>query len=404
MTTDPRSSTRPTPAGDLALVMSGGGALAAYQVGLLCHLADHYPTLRVPILTGVSAGAVNAAALACLEGDFARRVSGLVAAWHRLSTQHVFRVNSLHLFSRVLRWGVRLVSGRQKPVVRPRSLLDNTPLREFLCDLLGAPDGTLHGIQRNIDAGELQALAITASSYTSDQSVTWVQDQRSAPWTRAHRVSRRVTMNVDHVMASTGLPFLFPAVESDGEWFGDGGIQMTAPFSPAIHLGADRILSISTRFRRPEPVLHDAYPPPAQIAGALLNSLFLEHSEADALRVERINRLVERLPPDQRQGLRRVELLVLRPSVDLGKLANEYEPRLPRTLRFLIHGLGTDEARNNDLLALLMFQEDYLRALIEIGRQDAEARIEEIAAFLGEPLTRASGRSDCRNAAAAPKS
>lgn len=385
MAIDEHSADRaPADSGGLALVMSGGGAVAAYQVGLLCHLAAHYPRLRVPILTGVSAGAVNAAALACLPGTFAERVDGLAAAWRQLTTERVFRVHSLHLFSRVFRWGLRLVSGRHRPVVRPRSLLDNTPLRDFLCDLFCAPDRTLAGVARNIDAGELRALAITASSYTTEQSVTWVQDRDSMPWRRAHRVSRQARISIDHVMASTALPFIFPAVEVDGEWFGDGGIQMTAPFSPAIHLGCDRILSISTRHQRAT-VQQDSYPPPAQIAGALLNSLFLEHSDADALRVESINRLIEWVPPGERQGLREVRILMLRPSVDLAKLANEYEPRLPRTLRFMIQGLGTKETRNNELLALLMFQKDYLRRLVEIGQRDAEAHMAEIAAFLGEP-------------------
>ncbi len=371
--------------GELALVMSGGGALAAYQVGLLCHLASHYPQLKVPIVTGVSAGAVNAAALACNEGVFAERVAGLAEAWRSLRVEKVFRVNGLHLFARVLRWGIRLVSGGQHTVARPPSLLDTTPLREFLCGLLCAPDGTLRGIERNLEAGELRALAITASSYGTEQSVTWVQDRNSPPWARAHRISRRAVMTIDHVLASTALPFVFPPVQVDGQWFGDGGIRMTAPFSPAIHLGADRILSISTRFRKPAVQTQHAPPPPAQIAGVLLNSLFLEQSEADSLRVERINRLVEALPEDRREGLRRVDMLVLHPSVDLAALASEYEPRLPRTLRFLIRGLGTKETRDNDLIALLMFQPDYLTALLRIGQQDAERRMDEIAAFLGEP-------------------
>jgi len=263
--------------------------------------------------------------------------------------------------------------------------LDTTPLREFLCGLLCAPDGTLRGIEKNLDAGELRALAITASSYTTEQSVTWVQDRHSPPWARAHRISRRALMTIDHVLASTALPFVFPPVQVDGQWFGDGGIRMTAPFSPAIHLGADRILSISTRFRKPTRHPQKSAPPPAQVAGVLLNSLFLEQSEADSLRVERINRLIDAVPEEQREGLRKIELLVVHPSVDLAALASEYEPRLPRALRFLTRGLGTRESGDNDLIALLMFQPDYLSALLRIGQQDAERRMNEIAAFLGEP-------------------
>lgn len=377
-----------TARGDLAIAMSGGGALAAYQVGLLRHLADHYPDLKVPILTGFSAGAVNAAALASIEGNFRTRVETLEAAWLELSPDQVYEVHSLHLLGRVLRFGVRLLSGRQRPVKRPRSLLDTSPLRTFLTTRFCREDGMLRGLAANLDAGELRALAITASSYTADRSVTWVEDRSSEPWHRGHRLSCPARMGIEHVMASTALPFVFPAVLVDGQWFGDGGMRLTAPFSPAIRLGAGRILSISTRFQRPPQKAQGGtppYPPPAQIAGAMLNSLFLEHTEGDALQVERINRLLERMPESEREGLRPVELLVLHPSVDLGSLANAYEPRLPGTLRFLIRGLGTGEARSNDLLSMLMFQVDYIRALIEIGRQDAERRIDEIADFLGRP-------------------
>jgi NTE family protein len=381
---------RPTPQerGDLAIAMTGGGALAAYQVGLLRHLADHYPDLKVPVLTGFSAGAVNAAALASLEGNFRARVRGLEAAWLELSPEQVYQVNSLHLLSRALRFGVRLLSGRQRPVRRPRSLLDTAPLRAFLSERFCNPDGTLRGIGRNLATGELRALAIMASSYTADRSVTWVQDHGSSPWRRGHRQSRLATLTIDHIMASTALPFVFPAVLVDGEWYGDGGMRLTAPFSPAIRLGGSRILSISNRFRPPDPQGVDGappYPPPAQIAGTMLNSLFLEHTEGDLLQVERINRLIEELPEERRQGLRPVALMVLHPSVDLGRLANDYEPRLPSTLRFLLRGLGTPQTRSNDLLSLLMFQADFIKAVIEIGRQDAERRIDEIADFLLQP-------------------
>jgi len=165
-------------------------------------------------------------------------------------------------------------------------------------------------------------------------------------------------------------------------------MRLTAPFSAAIRLGGSRILSISNRFRPGAPKPADGeppYPPPAQIAGTMLNSLFLEHTEGDALQVERINRLIAELPEERRQGLRPVELMVLHPSVDLGQLANDYEPRLPNTLRFLIRGLGTPQTRSNDLLSMLMFQSDYIKAVIEIGRQDAERRIDEIADFLVQP-------------------
>jgi NTE family protein len=371
----------------LALVLSGGGALAAYQVGVLHYLADRFPRLRAPILTGVSAGAVNTAVLAALPGGFSERVSRLHDAWAELSAESVFRVNSLHLFSRVLRSGIRLLSGKRRPVERPRSLLDTEPLRAFLRELFGREDGALPGIAENLARGEIHAVAITAMSYSTEEPTTWVQSRSPLRRQHPHRVICRTELTVEHVMASAALPFVFPAVQIDGQWYGDGGMELASPFAPAIQLGADRILSISTRYRprRDGVVSPQPYPPPAQIAGTMLNALFLEHSAVDALRIARINRLIEHVPPPQREDLRRVELLVLSPSVDLCKLADDYEPRLPRALRHLIHGLGTAESRNNELLSLLMFQPDYLRALMEIGRADAAARGEEIAAVVESP-------------------
>jgi NTE family protein len=187
-------------------------------------------------------------------------------------------------------------------------------------------------------------------------------------------------------MASASLPFFFPAVEVDGNWYGDGGIRLTAPLSPAVHLGASRIIAVSTRYARSrdeadQPVIA-GYPPPAQVAGVLYNAIFLDQLDSDALEMRRINDLIARLPEAERNGHRPIELLLLRPSVDLGRLANEYEPELPRPFRFLARGLGTREMRSNDMLSLVMFQGNYVRRLLEIGEADAAARLDEIRRFL----------------------
>lgn len=372
--------------GELAIVFSGGGASAAYQVGFLCHIAERHPNLKARILTGVSAGAVNAAVLAGLPGTFAERVAGLQKAWSTLQPESVYRSSGLHLMSRALRYGLRLVSGRQKPVKRPQSLLDTAPLRAFLQGIVGLPDGRIAGIREKIQSGELRGVAISASSYYSGRSVTWLSEQSANAWTGPHRETRPVPLCIEHVMASTALPLLFPAIPIDGEWFGDGSIGFTSPFSPAIHLGASRILAISTRRASPSsPPRHlGPYPPPAQIAGAMLNALFFEHSHSDALRLHRINELLSALPPGKEKGLRQVQLLVLDPVSDLGALANQFEPRLPRTLRFLTRGLGTGEDRGGELLSLLMFQGEFLSALIEAGRRDAELRSAEIEALVAD--------------------
>jgi NTE family protein len=374
----------------LALVLSGGGARAAYQVGFLRHLATRYPHIAPGILTGVSAGGIIATWLASREGSFGEAVDELSELWSGLRTEDVFRVDPGDLASRVTRWGVRLVSGGAPGTPRARSLLDTAPLRELLTRTL-RPDseGRLPAIARNLAAGTLQALALTASSYTTGQSVTWVQNVEGCgvlTWERPQRRSLGRCLAVDHVMASSALPFFFPAVEIDGAWYGDGGIRLAAPLSPAIQLGVEKIIAISTRYPRTreeaEQHLVSGYPPPAQVAGVLLNAIFLDLLDADALRLEQLNALIDRLPPWRRDGIRHVDLLVLRPSQDLGRLANEFEADLPRTFRFLLRGLGSRETRSNDMLSLLMFQQDYIAKVIELGEADARAQSAEIDAFM----------------------
>ena len=379
----------PPPRGTLALVLSGGGARAAYQVGVLRALARRFPDLSPPILTGVSAGAINAAFLAGREGSFADAVERLFELWSTLSADRVFEVRATSLARNLGRAGLKLVSGGAPTAPGPRSMVDTRPLRELLERLFGSEGAPLRGIDANLARGRLSAVAIVASSYSTGQSIVWVQGDATRAWERAHRKSEHVRLTVPHVMASAALPLFFPAVEVGGRWYGDGGIRLTAPLSPAIHLGADRILAITTRYRRTreeaaEPQVQ-GYPPVAQVAGALLNAIFLDLFDADALTLERVNGLIERLPPEDRGELRPIELLVLRPSRDLGKLANEYEADLPRAFRFLTRGLGTRETRSNDLLSLVMFQADYLAHLIRLGEADAQARCGEIEAFLAGP-------------------
>jgi NTE family protein len=370
----------------LALVMSGGGARAAYQVGLLRWLGRRYPDLRVPIMTGVSAGAINAAFLAARPDDFRSCAEKLADLWSRLTAEEVFRVDSASLARNVLRMGLKLVSGGAIIAPRARAAVDTKPLRGLLERMLDARGDEIPGIDANLKRGVLRALAITASSYTTGQSICWTQGAGIPQWERAHRKSIDTRLGVSHVMASAALPIFFPAIEIDKQWFGDGGIRLTAPLSPAVHLGADRILAISTRYARTrqEAAQHavDGYPPPAQIIGVLFNAIFLDLFDADALTLERANTIAAMFPPDLQSGYRLVKLIVLRPSRDLGKLANEYEALLPGPFRFLTRGLGTRETRSNDLLSLLMFQPDYLTRLIELGEADAEAQREGIERLL----------------------
>ena len=376
---------------DLALVLSGGGARGAYQVGFLRVLAREFPDVLPGILTGVSAGGINAAYLAARKEPFADRVEDLAAVWCGLHIDDVFRVDIGDLTSRLLRWGGRLVSGGRKILPASRSLVDTEPLRQLLDQLLQTRNGSIEGIGRSLEDGWLRAMALTASSYTTGQSVTWVHARRDCGiqlWERPQRKSVTCEFRVDHVMASAALPFFFPAIEIDGAWYGDGGIRLTAPLSPAVHLGARRIIAVSTRYARSreeaDRPLVAGYPPPAQVAGVLYNAIFLDQLDADALQLQQVNALAERLPVDQRDGLRHIDLLMLRPSMDLGRLANEYEAELPRAFRFLTRGLGTRETRSNDMLSLVMFQSDYVKRLIALGEDDAMRRVDAIREFLNK--------------------
>ena len=213
-----------------------------------------------------------------------------------------------------------------------------------------------------------------------------MQGKNIETWERPHRRARKTLFTVDHVMASTALPLFFPAVELEDGWHGDGSIRLIAPLSPALHLGADRIVAISTRYQRaPEEADRpevSGYPPPAQVAGMLMNSIFLDLLDFNAMNLQRFNDLLAIHPKESPMGLRHVQLLVLRPSVDLGKLAYDYEPQLPRAFRFLTRGLGTRETTSPDFLSFILFQPDYLRALMRIGEADAMDRADEICSFL----------------------
>ena len=380
---------KPISSTDLALMLSGGGARAAYQVGVLRLLAREFPEVVPGILTGVSAGGINAAYLAARQEPFVEKVENLAEVWSNIHIDDVFRVDLRDLTSRSLRWGGRLLSGGKSPLPLARSLVDTAPLRELLERLLETDGGGIAGISKSLRSGWLRALALTASSYTTGQSMTWVQTREDCgieTWERPQRKSTACELRVDHVLASSALPFFFPAVEVNGGWYGDGGIRLTAPLSPAVHLGARRIIAVSTRYDRSReeadrPAIN-GYPPPAQVAGVLYNAIFLDQLDGDAFQMDQINRLIARLPEGQREGMRHIDLLMIRPSVDLGRLANAYEPELPRAFRFLTRGLGTRETRSNDMLSLVMFQSDYVRRIVELGEADALAKISEIRQFL----------------------
>lgn len=374
---------------DLAIVLTGGGARSAYQVGLLRGLSRHFPDLHFPIITGVSAGAINAAFFAAHPGTLAEAAVQLCDAWAELTAERIFRVDSPFLARGLVRWATHLVSGGSPAAPEVRGLLDTDPLRETIRRTAATVDGEIIGIGRNIERGRLKALALTALNYSTGQTVTWLQGEGIQGWEQGLRKSVPARISVEHVMASAALPVFFPAVRLGDAWFGDGGVRLSAPLGPALRLGACRILAVSPQYRRSpaeaERVKVPAYPPPAQILSHLLSAIFLDLLEQDAERMRETNRLVEKLPPGEREGKKKVDIVLVRPSEDLGRLATAYEPRLPRAFRYLTRSLGTRETASPDFLSYLMFQPDYLARLIEIGERDAEAKLPEIRrVVLGE--------------------
>jgi NTE family protein len=272
---------------------------------------------------------------------------------------------------------------------QPHGIVDTTPLKQLLCRILKVPPGqAIPGIEENIKNGDLRALALMTLDYNTGQTVRWVQGRHYDIYEGPNRRVALTQFTIEHILASAALPFVFPAVRIGDEWYGDGGIRLAAPLSPAVHLGAKRIIAMSTGYlRTPDeastPVV-SGYPPAAQVLGQLVNAIFLDVIEEDAARMERMNELLRKMAPHERDGLKPIDLLVLRPSVDLGKLAGEYERFLPRKLKLLVRALGAKETESPDFVSLLMFEPSYTRRIIEIGEADVDARLPEIRAFLGE--------------------
>ena len=387
MTDHPKASTagEARPPG-LAIVLSGGGARGAYQVGVLRGIARHLPDLRFPIITGASAGAINAIYLASHPGSLQEATKDLCRVWASIEFSDVFRVDFWCLARNFLLWVFRLGLGMGRLSNKVQGLLDTQPLREMLQRELHCQN-EIPGIARNLETGRLDAIALMTVKYSTGQTFNWVQGRDIQSWQRPARRGVSTRLSVEHVMASAALPLMFPAVELDGGWFGDGGIRMAAPLSPALHLGANRILAISTQYPRSQAEADrpssSIYPPPAQIAGNLLNAIFLDVLDQDVQRLERLNSLLRKLPPEEREGMKPVDILMMRPSEDLGKLSARYEPRLPKSFRFMTRNLGTRATESPDSLSLLMFQGDYMQRLIEVGEKDAESRLEEIQALVG---------------------
>jgi len=381
------SSDRP-PVGRVGLVLTGGGARAAYQVGVIKGLARHFPDLRFQIITGVSAGAINAIFLAAHDGPLRESANDLAALWCSLECRHVFRPNYAALLP--FRTALKAILP-PRMTKRPHGLLNAGPLAETLREAYDCPvrNQPIYGIRRNLARGELKAVALLGLDYTTGQNVRWTQGRQIDTFEGPNRRSVQTEITVEHVLASAALPFVFPAVKIDQRWYGDGGIRLAAPLSSAVHLGARRILAMSTGYQRTPaeaktPVLH-GYPPAAEMMGQLINAVFLDVIDEDVTRMERMNEMIAKLDSSQRNGFKAIDLFVMRPSVNLGRVAGEHEKYLPRNMKLLSRALGSRETESPDFISMLMFEPHYTTRLIEIGENDVASHFDELRTFLGQP-------------------
>ncbi len=372
----------------LGLVLSGGGARAAYQVGVLNALAEMLPA-NIPcpfkIICGTSAGAINATVLAVSASNFTEGVRQLTAVWKHFHVHHVYRADPTGVIHNSAKWAMAVLTGGLGKRT-PFSLLDNTPLAHLLGTRV---DYT--AIQRSIDAGDLYAFSITCSGYTSGQSVTFYQGMpKLEPWQRARRIGVPTQIGLEHLMASSALPFIFPAMHINREFFGDGSMRQIAPLSPALHLGADRLFVIGVGREtqtQQERTRTESFPSLAQIAGHCLNSIFLDSLEADLERLQRINRTLS-IMPKELQGkhsmpLHQVDFRVIAPSEALEKIAISHVHELPRTIRVLLYTVGALKRSGSNLASYLLFEPGFCRALIQLGYDDAMKRRADLMAFLG---------------------
>lgn len=374
----PNSAALPLPATQTktALVLSGGGARAAYQIGALRGISsvlDKDIPNPFGIISGTSAGAMNAVGMATHAHKFRTGIKMLEYVWRNISSDKIYRLDSAGLVSSASNWVFSFLANRKK--LTATSLLDNSPLENLLHGIL-----RLERINDNLAAGFLNSLVVTASGYTSGESVSFFQSNTDTEnWQRPHRMGIRTEIRHKHLLASSAIPTLFPAVKINREYFGDGAIRQLAPLSPAIHLGAERILAIGVsgaRTRRPKKGDQIAKPSLSQIVGHILNSAFVDTLESDIAVLRRYNKLIPLCSSREELNIRPVDLLEITPSLDLNRIAEDYYETLPRSIRLFIR-----DTNSSSIASLLMFEKEYCQALMDLGIADALAKREQIHEF-----------------------
>ncbi|MGB0834251.1 MAG: patatin-like phospholipase family protein [Psychrobium sp.] len=367
----------------IGLLLSGGGARGAYQVGVLKAIATFYPrnhSIPFPVLCGTSAGAINSTALGCYASSFHLGVKKLDWIWRNMRTHHIYRSDlgrvSHHMFNNVTKW-MRSDLYRN----RPTSLLDNSPLRKLINQMV-----PFERLERNIANGYLHALAVTASSYETGNSVSFYQGHSSIEdWKRSKRESLRGVLHADHLMASSALPLVFPAIEVRQSFYGDGSIHQLSPLSPAIHLGAEKILCIGLDSPHDKPA-HGMmrHPSASSIAGHLLDSVFSDTLDSDIERAQRVNATLELIPKEklQQHDLRRIDTFLINPSIDINKIAHRHFDEVPWAIRRLMATIGVTRQSESSLISYLLFEKEYCKELIEAGFNDGMAQAKELKAFL----------------------
>lgn len=365
-----------------ALILPGGGARGAYQVGVLKAISEilDEDVNPYPVICGTSAGAINAAVLASHAHESQYGIERLEHFWRSMHCERIYRTGAWTMLKSGMRFVVTLLSGGHIRT-NPRAFLDNAPLRGFLQKTL-----QLDGIRTALKLDALRAVAITASGYTSASAISYFQAREDIEsWERTRRSGLPTTLTVSHLLASAALPIIFPAERIGNEYFGDGGMRMVAPLSPAIHLGANQILVIGTRDEKPDlpPQRQAEYPSAGEIGGYLMDTIFMDTLNADLARMNRINKTLALMSAEKRRqtGLKNIESLVIRPSRDLRHVTQAHVRDIPRSVQVLLRTLG-GWGRDWRMASYLLFEAPYCSELIDLGYADGMTAEQEITRFL----------------------